>query len=445
MNGIIYCLFTIVVMNGFFTAVHGSLVVLPELLSGIVFMLILLKAALEKTILVSNKYLLLCVMALIHIIIGLVINDVAPGTILTGSRPYLKWIPFFLLPMVFRISEESMKKQLKFLLFLALLQCPIALYQRMFKFEGTLTGDYITGTLGSGGSGVLTLFMLSGIAMTLSFFVSGKIRLPAYIMLTLMLFIPTAINETKVTIFLLPIALFVPVFYGMKDRANLRKMSGIFILGSAVIVGFVSIYDTYYGRGDVVEFLIDRGADYLYSGTEFKEDELLAQKSLGGQVTIQQQKIGSKESGGRLDTILLPIKTLADDPVKLWIGVGIGNASTSIISVFSGEFSSVIGNIAGTTLLSYLLWETGLSGAIAFIVFLVFILNDSRKLVLKGGFLRIFAAGWIAVVSIILVAMAYNNLFYSNAIIFIFAYISGFAVTEAFAKRQSNVQTTIHY
>ena len=428
---IFFCVFCAAILGGHVNRMFG---LIPEAVSAIVLCVVLLRLAVYREMAITPKYIFLGLAVVAHMLLGVVINGVEPGTIVAGLRPYLKWVPVFFLPIVYAFKEDEIRNHMKVLLFIALLQCPIALYQRFILYRGIASGDAVTGTFGFGASGALSIYLVSTIAVVIAYFIKGKLSPKTVIFLMVILFLPTTINETKVTIFLLPIAIAIPYIYASK-KISVQQLIGISTAGILVGTGFMYIYN-FVGNGAINyngSFAGAGGVEgYLYSGKDrdLSKDNLLGKNMLGNNMILPEEAISSDEGGGRLDKISLAFHTLLKDPVMLWVGLGVGNVSTSQIKIFSGEYSERLGDISGDTLLSFLLWETGIGGVILFAAFIGFLIMDTRMLAKSTGVKSIWASGWMGVLGIACITIPYINVFYFNPLIFIFAYCSGHMVAQ---------------
>jgi hypothetical protein len=124
---------------------------------------------------------------------------------LAGVRSYIKFLPFFLLPIVHRFTARQLQTQLVFLLMLALLQTPLAFYQRFVEFADSMhTGDPVRGTLTT--SSGMSMFLVCAIAGVVVAYLHGRLRLRTMLLIAAWLFAATTINETKATLLLLPVA-----------------------------------------------------------------------------------------------------------------------------------------------------------------------------------------------------------------------------------------------
>src|ERR1700730_13610578 len=111
-------------------ALPGVLKFAPEMLSAVVAGLVLLKALRGGLALVPVKYWFVFGFLAFVIICGIITNSVGTGPILAGMRYDLRAIPLFFLPAVAAFTTEDTRRQLKLVLGLALLQVPVAIYQR---------------------------------------------------------------------------------------------------------------------------------------------------------------------------------------------------------------------------------------------------------------------------------------------------------------------------
>ncbi len=396
-------------------------------------LVVIARLAVTRSISLSPKYVLLGILVGLHILLGVIINAVPPGAIVFGIRPYLKWVPIFLIPVVYQLSQGDLKELLKFILMMALLQCPFAIFQRFIQYKDISTGDVITGTLGENASGALSIFMVSAIALLIAFYVRKRIRFSQVMVLVSLLFIPTTINETKVTLILLPLALVVPYIFSVRKIKPIQLI-GIPVLALMLTIGFVAIYDQVASKwgGLSVGFFVDKQAEtYMYRGDDRHDDVELSPRRIGKNLLLPKEIITLEEGGGRIDKILLPINVLSNDSVKLWVGLGVGNAMLSSVSISSGSYGWRLGIISNDTLMSFLLWETGIGGLLLFLIFMLLVTYDAYKLARTDDIRGAMAAGWLGVLVIIFLSIPYTNIFYFSVLIYLFALLSGMVAAEA--------------
>ncbi|MFV2057710.1 MAG: hypothetical protein ACC707_14685 [Thiohalomonadales bacterium] len=338
-------------------------------------------------------------------------NQVDVGAIFAGLRTYFRYAPIFLLPIVFPVSDAEIRVQLKFLLLLILLQIPLVIYQRFVQFAGVGSGDPISGTLTL--SGTLSIVLISAIAVLIGFYLKKRLNIGLLIFLVLALFIPTTLNETKVTIILLPIAITVPaVLFSIKEKRVIELIS-VVIVAVLLLGAFVNIYDKSPGGG--------RGKTFGEFVQEGKLNTYLYHQEGADAQT------GDFELPGRVDSILWAIEKLSGDVTKLAFGLGIGNVSRSFSEKFYGTYTEKYAYLAPQlTAFSNLLWEVGLIGTFLVLIGCYFVFSDARQLSGVNSIAGALSLGWITVAIIYVICLGYQNLITTSVIGFLFAYLSGY-------------------
>ncbi len=130
-------------------------------------------------------------------IAGLVMNNVSGDTAFAGFRLYFRFLPLFLLPLVYVYESKDISFQLKVLSGFLILQIPITLYQRFVESAGVITGDGVVGTLGSSSS--LALIASFAIAATAAHYLDKRISFSTALILGALFLIPAGLAETKIT------------------------------------------------------------------------------------------------------------------------------------------------------------------------------------------------------------------------------------------------------
>ncbi|MGH8223958.1 MAG: hypothetical protein ACREQZ_13395, partial [Woeseiaceae bacterium] len=191
---------------------------------------------------------------------GAVVNLLEPGPLFAGIRNYLRALPFFFLPAVLAVKERQLRVQLLVLLALCALQLPLAWYQRSTMPQFHLTGDRTFGTLMN--SGALSLFLICAACVLTGLYLRRKISLRLYVLLLLLILLPTTLNETKATLVLLPIGLMVTFYAGSARGTRLKNMLLSVIVLAGFMAIFIPIYDHFitprWGYG-IVEFFTMEG------------------------------------------------------------------------------------------------------------------------------------------------------------------------------------------
>jgi hypothetical protein len=371
---------------------------------------------------IPQKVIFFLMLFLLTIIIGAATNLVPPGPLVAGLRANLKFLPFFILPFVYHFSSRQIGGQLKFLLFLFVIQAPITLYQRFVITGNYTTGDLVKGTLN--GSGQLTVVLACAVAVLMTFYLAKKINLKSFVSLFFLLFIPMTLNETKSSLILLPLALLIPLYFSSKD-VKLKQFIPIIAVGIVAGIGFVFIYDYFmsprWGYG-LMEFLSssDRLETYLYRDTE------------------TDAHVGTV---GKLDSIVIPVKILSENIINLLFGLGIGNVSESAIPGLSGEYAEKYRPFnPGMTMLSYVLWERGLIGVICYYILFYIVFKDSRRLInTPDGLISALSNGWSVIILLISISSFYVNFFNENVTSYLLWYFSGYIISEQFRYKKVNV------
>ena len=89
--------------------VPGYLALLPELFSAAAFLVVLARLLGGKRCAMDFRYGAFLALYLFIIVFGFVLQSMTPGAVVVGLRNYLKYLPFFLLPMLLPISVRQLK------------------------------------------------------------------------------------------------------------------------------------------------------------------------------------------------------------------------------------------------------------------------------------------------------------------------------------------------
>jgi hypothetical protein len=390
----------------------------PEVISLILAALILLRFAVLKEFAFGIRYIILMAVFIIVFVVSSLINLSGSGAIIVGMRTYFKTLPVFLLPAVFNVDSDRLKKQLKFVLPLLLIQCPLAIYQRLFQFGLEANGDQIRGSLNT--SGILSLVMICTIAVLNGLYLKKIIKLRQFIVLSLILFFPTTINETKVTLIYLPLAIVIPFIFVNEHKIynKIRKVVTLMAVGGVFLSIFVPIYDYFmqpkWGYG-IVDFITSGEAvKYVYSGAPYNENQ----------------------NWRRGDRLYVAADSVSKDLGSFFFGYGPGNVSVSYFNEFQDKDVDPAAN-GSDQAVTNLIWEEGFIGLLAYMIFLVFIFRDARFLRKQSSFLGAFALGWCAVVLLIGLNLFYNNMLVANFISYTFWYLSGVVASQVYRVRHA--------
>jgi O-antigen ligase len=388
---------------------------LPELLSGIVIVYVVVAGTRDRFRMVAPKYWLFFAALTLVTLCGIIINNPGPGPVISGLRFYFRGAPLFLLAAVLPMSEDNLQRQLKLLLGLAFIQLPVSAYQRWVVFsEDRYSGDSVQGTLMD--SGILSMFLICAVLVLTGLLLKRRIGKLLYATLFLILLIPTTINETKVTVVFLPLGLFVTLLVGAEPGKRLRYAGiGLMVL---VIFGaiFVPVYNMMQERDhykvDIVDFFTN----------EQELDKYLISNNNNGHTA----GLGTQKPAHRGEAIAIPIKYLSKDPSLLAFGLGLGNVSPSTLGKnFQGSYNGLFQSVLIISFAFFLL-EFGLLGVILFGLLFWMIFIDSVAVARHDkGLTAALAAGWTGVIAVFMLATFYNSFHYFTSLTFLYWYLSG--------------------
>lgn len=379
--------------------------------------------AIKKKILIRLKYFWLFFSFFLLVVTGVFINLTPSAPIIIGIRTYFKQVPFFILPMVHEVGEKNFRFQLMLILFFLFLQVPVSLYQRLIKYEGVLTGDVITGTVQL--SSTLTLLMMSAIAILFGLYIKEKLKLSVFLLLCLVLFIPTTINETKVTLFLIPLIITITLFFDKSYTAT--KKLNVAVLGFFLIIIFIPVYNFFIlprtGQG-ISGFITDKREmqKYFYEGTD-------------------QEDLSEVRRG---DALAYAYEDLIKRPVNFIIGLGAGNVVDSVFINMKGKYIDKQKYRAGRITASIVFWELGLLGLMIYLTYYYFIYKDVKEHSKIDDYFGAISLGWISVVAIMTIGFVYTNTIQLDTINYLFAYISGVLIAETCKNFSSEEEVPIH-
>lgn len=373
----------------------------PEFVSVTLFLYIPATMALKKEWRLPHKYSLLLCIYTMHIIMGLVVNSVEFGPMIVGLRQFYRFIPVFVLPAVIQFDEKEIQKLLKFIFILALIQFPVTIWQRFFLYAHNPSGDPIGGTLGANTSGVLSIFLLMVLSFLTAYYLKRGLPLRHFIPLCLVIFIPTTLNETKVTLPLLPLAFLLPVIFIQKNVPNTNfKIFHLLFIFAATVFLFISIYNSF-GRRDIMVFYSHKDHAGSYSEK-------------------------------RIIPVMTAIEKVFDGGLKtILYGYGVGNLSVSFSkNLQSKQYQKFAAYYPDNVSISKLLWETGYLGTLLFLILLATTFFDFLKYSKKEFFIGTIALGMAAATIIFLISFFYTRPLSHNIFPYIYFFISGYLISH---------------
>jgi len=410
----------VVLLAGYTVSFGGPTIIryAPELCGIAASAYLVIRIAQQGFVRIRPVYWVVMVLIALHLVFGIIANQVQVGTVIIGGRLYLRTIPFFLLALTLVPTEAALKRQFLLILGVALLQLPVAVYQRLSNIarkaaEGVVstTGDYTMGTLGN--SGYLSIFLICFAAVLVAMYARKLLPFRIAAPLLLLVLIPTTINETKATLFLVPLAVAIPFIAAAKTNRLLNAAKATMILAGFLAI-FVPIYD---------HFMMPR---YGYSIIDFFQMEGRVEGYLA-----KGAEVGGTGQVGRLDGVVVAYDVLMQDPSTAMLGLGMGNVTESTFGPqYQGEYFYLYGAFGNTTY-AQLFWEIGFVGAGLVLFLMVLIGLDARRLCQQDNAYGIIALAYLAILPVMAASMLYKNLLTAPGIGVCFWYYCGVIVAAA--------------
>ncbi len=292
-----------------------------------------------------RRYVFAFVFLLLISLINYLNNDSASLTqYLSGLRELANFVCFFVIFHAVFCSEYKIvfeKNFKRFVLIFLFSQIPVSIYQ--YLSHGSTAGDWVGGTLGTGGSGVLTIALLLMIVYFIYQTNDVKKQLLSLLAFSPFL-IPTFLNETKITFLLVPLM--------MVCLIRFKNKFFPLVLTSVAVV-FVFIYADIYN-----EF---KGDSYNADFQDVYTSEFLQDYLAGQDLTV--------EDIPRLTKLGVGTQLLSEDQ-RLFFGEDIAafkGGSTTDLSAFASSHEWLI--VGSRPFLFYLL----ISGGIALVCLISFL------------------------------------------------------------------------
>ena len=427
MQALIYALLPSIFLLDFLRvefSVPRALLFMPELLSGVAFLLIMVELARSGRLQMPGRYVLLTGILFISLLFGLVIAEATTGPLVGGIRLYGKYFIFFLLPIVFRVSEQQLRLQLAAVAAFLVLQLPVTLLQRFVFYWGE-SGDEARGTLSTGS--MTAIVLMFGLSVVVGMYHHGYLSRTKAALLGLCMLIPPTMAEAKGAFVLLPLAILVPVLFAPASGPG-RPMR--VALSALVCVVSLGLFTTLYNS---VESTYTRTNDASYHSSllEFFRDPDLLLHYLAPQLS------GATHTDrvGRLDGVAAPIAEFWGDPQRMVSGLGVGALSNAPFSYFAvDQHRNIVDQQGYNVSFALLLWEFGLFGTFLLVSGYIMLWRDSRRLAQHRSLEGALALGWLAVIPVLMGAMFWKNVFSNNTVMYLFVYFSGVVIAAIYRQ-----------
>lgn len=425
MNALVILLFISVFLAEFVVKNLGIgnqyLVLVPELLSGVAVLVLLNYLLAGRRWSLDMRYWIVLALYFFVVIFGFFAQQMPAGAIVSGMRNYLKFLPFFLLPVVYPFTPKQLATQLAALFVILAVQSPLAVFQRFVQFADSMhTGDPVVGLTTS--SGVLSILMMGGVAAAVALYLRRAIKFRTMLFAVAVFVLPTTLNETKATLFLLPVALLAPAFFMPRGSGALRRLVPIGLVGMLAGTAFVTGYNYFIQTRDdappIGTFVTEEGRaqSYLYSGAADGKERYI----------------------GRLDSVVIAVRRLADDPLSLAFGLGAGNVSAAPLRGFDGEYAAYFDRFGvGHTQVTTFIWEIGIVGLAVFLWLCTLLVRDARYLARQEGAGALVGQIWGTVIIMIVMTLLYVSIFAINEIAYFFWFYAGVLASAAARARRA--------
>lgn len=363
------------------------------LLQSVYIMLFHNKIIIEK----SRTMILFFLLIVIFSVVGVYYNG--PALVILQFREF-KYL-LLLIIMIPYTNKEYFKHVWTVLKIIAATSIPVAVIQWIIYRD---EGDRITGLLGYGGSGKLTLFVLIIFFTELGLRLQNNKPILGYYFLYL---IPTALNETKVTFFLFPCMLFIILVI----TKRLKSLHSLYIILACVTILFIwgYLYNKTYSDSifDVLSFNYLK--DYLFA-TEWTGD------------------------AGRFAKIIYAFNIIKNG--NFYFGYGLGSSYIGLTSglkgyIFAKYYSpEMFGGTWPQLFLSLI--DSGFIGTFLLIaIILVFFIRVIKK---KDNSIEKFIS--INAFVIVLATIVYQNIFYTYQIMYILVLYTTLTLKQNFEIKE---------
>ena len=221
-------------------------------------------------------------------------------------------------------------------------------------------------------------------------------------------------NETKVSLVLLPLSFALPAFFIKEKQQAVLRILFVVVISMIALIVFKVVYDY---------FAISTGRETL---TAFVSDE------------EEFEEYNDRRLKPLIDALVVAPK---DDLRFALFGRGVGNVSEGFIDILSGKYLKEAYQYDTGMTFPQLMWETGFLGTILFFMFPVLIIFDARNIAKKSGLEGAYALGMIPFSLIFILSTFYTFTLHSNVLIFIYFFAAG--QTVRYGQKTQNAVNTI--
>lgn len=311
-----------------------------------------------------NSILIWALLFFLFSVFSALLNEKLSINAISGLKGYFQVWAVLLAFIWLRLKSTEADRYIKSLLWLSLLQVPFALHQYFFLVPLRLSKamaekdlvvavDVVAGTFGAslsggGGSQNMAVLQVISIALVWALYRIGSLSVKTASILSLIFFLPLILNETKITFFILPLALAL-IFQDRLLRNFFKTVAMVVLIGSLMItlaIGY-TLLPRAGSQKESLSKLIEHSMEYNFGNTGY--GGLLLNRS-----TVYAFWFKQNIMNGSIKDVL--------------IGHGPGATNTTPgLSTHTLAIDNYAGVGIGLTGIDGLLWEVGVLGTLAVI------------------------------------------------------------------------------
>lgn len=348
---------------------------------------------------------------LFFVLVGIIstfINHSSPIVAFMGFRKALKYILLFYIIVNTGFNEQFLKKIVKAFIVVGFIQVPFAIVEYLLWNPNLLAlgpamnrWDFITGTFPRGGTGLMSLYLISIMCFLVAYLIYGGNKKRRTLFYLFLLFIPLPFAMSRASFIFLP---FVIVFMFLKNiKKHFVSRFSYFVLFSLIFLGVVKI---------------------TYPLTGYNLMNYLSNP----QRAIQMQSKYSENNPGRINSIQIIYDELSNRDYGVILGAGPGQWSESYFGNYTGNIYQKFSlDFSGINQVASTLSEWGILGLIALflIILQIYCMNSSFFATTKDDFWRVISYGFSGIIFLYVMSTLYVPLFYSDAGAFFFYTLTG--------------------
>jgi len=238
-----------------------------------------------------------------------------------------------------------------------------------------------------------------------------------YLLGLIILFLPMALSETKISVFLIPLIFFSIIFFIPEAKRKTRYFIFIFISIIILLGTYRFIYNYYYAKtpqSTIENYIINpkKSLDYIYHIEYTPSGEL-----------------------NRIPQLIFAYKSISNDLKHFLFGVGAGNASDSFFRAGVGEHYrkyAVLG--IDDIFVGNMLWEYGLVGTLLYFLIGTFmfvtVFSLRKRELIKGT----IAIGFLGISIVLLSSIVYLNTMRVNIYLYFYWFLAGYLMNLYYYK-----------